>query len=83
MRGLHVVIGNTRMVRPVSALAVLGRCALEHAGPGFYAPGCPPREEEVLITLCHAWGLEAAQVLEMRGHARQKMWTDSEEALQT
>jgi uncharacterized protein (DUF362 family) len=79
--GLHVVIGNAASAPPVPRLAVLGKCALAHAGLGTYAAGCPPREEQVLEVLCRACGVDETRVLEVRDEARQKLWRESETAL--
>ncbi len=77
MNGLHVVVGDVEEVVPVPRLAVLGRCAAAYAGLGVYAPGCPPREEEVLRALCQACSVDAQRVLQERDRARERMWSDS------
>jgi uncharacterized protein (DUF362 family) len=79
--GLHVVIGDAESAPSVPHLAVLGRCALAHSGLGVYAGGCPPREEQVVEALCRACGADVARVLEVRDRAREALWRDSEDAL--
>jgi len=46
-----------------------------------YAGGCPPREEQVVEALCRACGADAARVLEVRDRAREALWRESEDAL--
>jgi len=81
--GLHVVIGDLPSVPEVRPLAVIGRCAAAHADLGVFAPGCPPREEQVLEVLCRACGADPARVLEARDRAREELWRASEQALES
>ena len=83
IEGLHVVIGDVESVPSVPRLALLGRCAVAHAGLGVHVGGCPPREEEVLEALCRACNVDAARVLVVRDRAREALWRDSERALET
>jgi len=83
MGGLHVVIGDVEQVVPCSRLAVIGRCAAAYAGLGSYASGCPPREDQVLATLCGACGVDTERVLRVRDCAREELWKASEQLLES
>ena len=83
MHGLHVVIGDVPEVEPVPRLALLGRCASAHAALGVYAPGCPPREEEVVTALCEACRVDKARVLDVRDRVRDEMWKQSDRELES
>jgi uncharacterized protein (DUF362 family) len=81
--GLHVVIGDLAVAPEGCPLAVVGRCAAAHADRGVFAPGCPPREEQVLEVLCRACGADPARVLEVRDRARDELWRASQQALES
>ena len=83
MQGLHVAIGDVAEVRPVPHLALLGRCTSAHEALGVYVPGCPPREEEVVMALCDACRVNPARVLEVRNQVREEMWRKSDRELET
>ena len=83
MGGLQVVIGDAETVPPATHVAILGRCAAQHAHLGAFAEGCAPSEESVVHVLCEACGVDVSRVLEVRDRVREEMWESSRESLES
>jgi hypothetical protein len=83
MSGLQVVIGDVETVSPASRVAVIERCAVQHAHLGAFAEGCAPSEERVVRVLCEACGVDVSRVLEVRDRVRAEMWESSRKSLES
>ena len=83
MGELQVIIGDVETVPAASRVAVLGRCAAQHAHLGPFAEGCAPSEERVVRVLCEACGADVSRVLEIRDRVREEMWESSRQSLES
>ncbi|MCK5212547.1 MAG: DUF362 domain-containing protein [Dehalococcoidia bacterium] len=82
MKGLTVVIGNAPEVDVSGRVVALGKCAAGLKGATAHLPGCPPKEEAMIRTLCEVCGTDAEVVMATMANARKRLWDDSSSALE-
>jgi len=81
MEGLTVIIGNPTWIEFKGKTAALGDCAREFAGLGPFAPGCPPKEDDVIRALCQICGADPDRVMSFRDEARRQLWESADPLL--
>ena len=74
MNGLTLVIGNASEAGPSERTVSLGKCATGLAGTRAHAPGCPPKESEMVRVIADACGVDPGTVLTSMEEARRKVW---------
>jgi len=82
MKGLTVVIGNASEVDVSGKVVALGKCAAGLKGATAHLPGCPPKEDAMIRTLCDVCGADAETVMVTMANARKKLWDDSSNVLE-
>jgi hypothetical protein len=78
LEDLTVIIGNPGDPKITGKLAVLGKCAKDFEHLGYYAAGCPPKEEDMIRALCEVCAADKDRVLATRDEARRKLWESSD-----
>jgi uncharacterized protein (DUF362 family) len=81
LEDLCIIIGNPIEPKVSGKAAVLGKCAKEFQHLGYYAAGCPPKEEDMIRALCEACAADEKLVIATRDEARRRLWKSSDELL--
>ena len=82
MKGLTVVIGNASDVGGTGKVVALGKCAAGVKDVDAHLPGCPPKEDAMIRTLCDVCEADAEAVMATMAEARKKLWDNSSSALE-
>lgn len=83
MKDLNVIIGEPGEVDVGEKTAAVGKCARGFSHLGGFAPGCPPKEDEIIRALCEVCAADTDRVLATRDESRRKLWEKSAEALKS
>jgi uncharacterized protein (DUF362 family) len=80
---LTIIFGNPKPngITPAAKTVILGKCSQEYAHIGLYAGGCPPLSDEIIRTICSAFGTDANSVIALRNRARERRWKETKRFL--